>query len=439
MQNNLRLAILMEMLEEVSRATEPEQAVQSYASRIGKVRPVEAVIAVSLRNLPPGFYKVTRKLLAEAPGQAPRHLITNPWKNWNQIPAHTGGFLGEIVATPIPRLIHDLYVRNDPVLGDSIADMGSCVAIPVFDGGKVLNWTLQFRRDAQGFTQEELETNLLTGNLFGAMTRNLVALEQIGRLNEKLNQQFEEVARVQQSLLPSTVPIVPGVEFAASYLTSTQAGGDYYDFFDLGDGLVGIVVADVSGHGAGAATVMAMLHAILHSYPETNKNPAAVMKFVNQRLLAAQIDNSFVTAIFAVYDPKTRELVLARAGHPLPRVREADGRVWSLNGEAGLPLGILEEYEIENHRITLRPGQSVVLYTDGLTEAFGPPPRRDMFGVDGLDAAIRAAGAGAEPGEQGWSARILESVQEAVLRHTRRKDREDDQTLVVMSVTGLDA
>jgi sigma-B regulation protein RsbU (phosphoserine phosphatase) len=426
-QQSVRLAILMEMLEEVSRATEPEQAVQAYARRIGRLRPVDAVLSVSVRNMPEGQYKITRRSVSEGSDRVFKHQIVDPWKNWGKLPTFSGGFLGEIIRTPEPRLIHDLDVGDDPVIGEFLSDMGCCLALPLLDGGKALNWAFQFRRDPRGFSMEDLEQNLLTANIFGAVTRNLVSLDQINRLNDRLRQQFEEVARVQQSLLPRQLPSVVGVRFATSYLTSEQAGGDYYDFFQLPGGRLGIVIADVSGHGPGAATVMAMLHAMIHAFPgdPATADPAEIMRFANRQLVNAGMDGSFATAFVGLYEPMQRTLIYTNAGHPAPRVREsASGRVRSLAGESTLPLGITEQMEFPTNRVALQPGQTVVLFTDGVTEVFND--QREMFGLDGLDAAI------AQSSDDPESA--IDAIHGALHAFNGRMSRDDDQTLVVMRV-----
>lgn len=423
----MRLAILMEMLEEVSRATEPEQAVQAYARRIGRLRPVDAVLSLSVRNLPEGQYKITRRFVPGGPDGSPQHRIVDPWKNWNRLPTLTGGFLGEIIRSPDPRMILDLNLDADPVIGEMVAGMGSCLALPLLDGGKALNWNFQFRRDPKGYTLEDLEQNLLTANIFGAMTRNLVSLAEINKLNDRLRQQFDEVARVQQSLLPRELPNLPGVAFATSYLTSEQAGGDYYDFFPLPDGRLGIVIADVSGHGPGAATVMAMLHAMIHAFPgdARNSSPADVLRFANRQLVGSRMDGSFVTAFLGLFDPATHELIHANAGHPAPRIREdGSGRVAALRGDTTLPLGITEQMEIPTNRTVLRPGQTLVLFTDGVTEVFND--QREMFGLSGLDAAI----ADSAPGPQ----RIVDAIHARLYRFNQRMSRDDDQTIVVMRI-----
>ncbi len=413
------------MLEEVSRATEPEQAVQAYAARIGKLRPVDGMVSASVRNMPAGQFKITRRGRAVEPGGPFKHKIVDPWKNWSRLRTYTGGFLGELIAAEEPRLLTNIDLSGDAVLAEDFADMHSCLALPIFDGGRVLNWSFQFKRDPEGFTEKDLEEQLLQVNMFGSMTKNLVSLDQIRKLNDRLNAQFEEVARVQQALLPKANPHIPGLVFATSYLTSEQAGGDYYDFFELPGGKWGILIADVAGHGPGAATVMAMLHAILHAHPGIGEGPAAVLEYANERLFAAEMEQSFVTAIFVVYDPATRVLCYARAGHPPLRLKDTrTGEVSVLDGDGGVPLGILEHEGLVQHRVRLEVGQTVVLYTDGITEAFNAS--RQMFGTEGLDAALTRC-----TGEPDC---VVDSVHRALFEHTGSRTRDDDQTLVVFKV-----
>jgi phosphoserine phosphatase RsbU/P len=432
-RQSLRVAILMEMLEEVSRAGDPQQAVLAFGSKIRKLRPMDLFLSVSVRGLPKGSYKITRRFEAEGEGDASPG--TGPWREWDAIPTCSGGFLGEIVNSPEPVLMHELRVTGDAVLGDEIAAMGSCLAVPIFDGGQVRSWNVGFRRDPEGFTAVDLEENLLSGNLFGAMTRNLLSIREIRSLNDKLARQFEEVAEIQRRLLPERLPEVRGATLAASYLTSEQAGGDYYDFFETGGGRVGVLVADVAGHGPAAATVMAMLHAILHCAPGLGTlEPAALLTYASNRLSASRMDGTFVTAVFAVFDPRTRELAYASAGHPAPRIVSKDGRVAAASeGTAGPPMGISPEFSCRTGVSKLRPGDAVVLFTDGVSEAFDAGGKREMFGLSGLDAALTAAAA--KGGGAGLDAdELVDAVHRAVYAHTGRLSRDDDQTVVVLAV-----
>ena len=430
--NDPRIAILVEAMREVSRETEPTEVLYVFASRLHKIRPVELFVSVSTRGLGPGEYKITRMFrTAEMyEGDAP-HDQANPWRDWDSLPTHRGGFIGDIIERGDPQLYHDLSITGDPALGDEVSDMGSAIAIPLFDGGEALNWTVQFLCEPDGFTLEHVEQALLTANLFGNATRNLVALKQVRELHRQLEQQFEDVARVQQMLLPKRLPRIPGLTIATSYLTSEHAGGDYYDFFEFPDGRWGILIADVSGHGAGAATVMAMLHAILHGYRGPETSPAAVLAYANDRLMAAELEGMFVTAFFAVYDPRTGMLDYSRSGHNPPRLKSGDaGDVRSLEDAATVPLGLFREYDAVSATVRLRPGDTVVLYTDGITEAFGPggAADHDMFGVERLDAALVQC--------SGEPECVVDSVHGALYEHTRSLDRDDDQTLVAIRYLG---
>lgn len=424
-----RLAITLEMLQAVSRQTDPNEASLTFGSRYWKLHPHDYYMSASVRGLGPGEYKITRsvpiEVLRNPASMPPGTPGPNPWRDWATNPVRTGGWLGEVIARGTPQLFGDLDLSGDPVIGDRVGEMRSAIAVPLFDGGEPLNWSLNFRRRPKAYTEEDLQQALLVSNLFGSMTRNLVSLAQVKELNDRLRAQFEEVARVQQSLLPRQHPQIRGLKIATSYLPSDIAGGDYYDFFPLPDGRLGVLIADASGHGVGAATVMAMLHAILHSYPELHKGPGPVMKWANDRLLDAGMEGAFVTALFAIYDPATRTLTYSRAGHPLPRVKDGrTGQVRPLDGAASLPLGLMP-IEPEEATARLNVGDTVILYTDGITEAFGKGTRR-MFGIDGLDAALERC--------SGDPDCAVDSIHTALHEHTASLTRADDQTLVVLRI-----
>lgn len=427
--SSLRIAVLMEMLEEVSRARDPEAAFRAYAKRIQRVRPIDAYALISTTGLPPGHYKVTRWFRSEKLG-GPGLSSTNPWRDYDLLPTHTGGFAASIIARRDPQLYQDLRPAADPALGDLLLGMGSCMCVPVFDAGRISAWSLMFRADPRGYTPADLEDDLLIGNLLGAMTQNLTSLEHISALNAAMRAQVEAVARVQRALLPAAPPAVPGLAFASSYLPSghgpgdTGAAGDYFDYFDLTPTRVGVLIADVSGHGPAAATVMAMLHAALHARPEVVVSPALALRFANTRLAASALDGIHATALLAVIDSQDRTITLSRAGHPLPRLRRADGRVEDI-GDAGVaPLGILaENYHPTESTATLSPGDTILLYTDGITEA--KSPTGEQFGLERLDHTLKHADPSA----------LMPTIRAAIAQHTENALREDDQTLVAISLT----
>ncbi len=427
-----RIGLLLETMRRVSEAREPNEAVHAFGTGMNRLRePVDLLLAISVRGLEPGQYKITRVIHSRDFDE--RHPtardLPNPWRDWADIPVRTGGFIGGMIAEGSPRLIHDIDLSADPEIAELAGSMRSVMAVPAFDSGEALNWQVHFRERAHGFTEEDLERTLLTGNLFGSMTRNLVAIKEIETLHERLRIQFEQIANIQRALLPRKSPHIPGLSIATSYLTSDLAGGDYYDFFELSDGRWAVLIADVAGHGAGAATVMAMLHAVLHAYPDMRSGPANVMAYANDRLLHAQMQSSFVTAIFGVYDPKERSFTYARAGHPEPRVKDTrTGVVRTLDGPATFPLGIVPEFPVEEARCVLEPGETIVLYTDGITEAFNSDG--EMFSETGLDAALTIC--------SGEPDCVVDTVHSALYKHTGERTRADDQTLVVLRVLDED-
>lgn len=414
------LTVLAEMLRDVSQVRDPVSLLNRFGRHFWKVRAVDLMVTLSRRGLPDGHYKITRSV---RPAQLTGEPTHNPWRDWPSLPAHRGGFLGEVIANPVPQLIHDLDVRDDPVLGSALAEMGSCMASPLFDEGQAMNWNLYFHREPRFYTPDYLADHFLTTNLVGTATRNLLAVNRADELNRRLTAQLEAVARVQQALLPTRLPSIPGLKIATSYLTSDEAGGDYYDFFALPGGRWGVLIADVSGHGAAAATVMAMLHAILHGYQGPDYAPDAVMAYANRRLASSRIDGTFVTAFFGVYDPETGRVTYARAGHNPPRLKRGDtGEVVAVDDAPGLPLGITDDYSVHTSEVVLRHLDTLVLYTDGVTEAFNAA--REQFGIAGLDESLH--------GCSGDPDCVVDSVHKALYKHTGSLSRDDDQTIVAL-------
>jgi len=431
-----RIAILDEILLDVSRQTSPSGVFGAFSSQFWRVRGgTDYFVSASTRGLQPGEYKLTRQYaISTIKDLHQQGKITdfsrwledqNPWQQWPLLPVYSSGILAELIATGRPGVLNNLDLSSDPVLRDIIPEMRSVIATPLYDEGKPINWAFHFALRPDAFQIDDLLNTMLTGNLFGTATRNLLAVGRAKKLNEELNRQFDEIARIQRSLLPERNPSLPGASIATSYMTSAHAGGDYYDFFDLGDNRWGILIADVSGHGAGAATVMAMLHAILHAFPFKEKGPAAVLSHANERLMNARIEATFVTAIFAVFDATTRSFTFARAGHPEPRLKDlSTGAVIVLEGAAGLPLGVLPDYNIEERTVTLRPGQTLVLYTDGITEA--RTASGEMFGYERLDEALEPCSGAADC--------IIDTIHRSLYEFTGMRTRDDDQTIVAIQI-----
>lgn len=238
---------------------------------------------------------------------------------------------------------------------------------------------------------------------------------------ERMQREVELAAAVQRSLLPAAPPELPGIALAGRCSPAANVGGDYYDFL-AGDGGVSLLIADVSGHSIGAALMMAMARSIFRREIAEGKPPADVLAAVNESLFQDLVASElFITAFCARYEPATRELSYANAGHNLPLLRRAAGGLEELDAD-GAALGILEDVVFEARRTALAPGDVLVLYTDGVVEA--RTSDGDAFGEERLGALVEAAAQG--PG------RLADDVYAAVRAHTGNVPQQDDVTLVVL-------
>ncbi|MBM4441358.1 MAG: SpoIIE family protein phosphatase [Candidatus Rokubacteria bacterium] len=241
------------------------------------------------------------------------------------------------------------------------------------------------------------------------------------RRSERLRSELEVARRLQISLLPAAAPDVPGLTLVGTCQPSGQVGGDYFDYFALPNGRLGLVVADVSGHGVSSAIVMAGLRSTLHAEVRGEFSPAHALARANE-LLARDFasTNMFVSVFLAIYDPATGAIAYSNAGHPPPFLVHG-GHVAPLDG-AGLIIGVMPDATYEDGRAQLPPGGALVLYTDGITEAHKTGGA--LFGEPALRALVRErAGGGAEA----LHAAILAGVRE----HLGGEGADDDITLVV--------
>ena len=394
LSDNPRVQILMEMVSDLSRATDPQDVLRSFADGLIRLNGPRGYVSLSTRGLQPGEYKITRLFTDDM--ELALHA-SDPWKNWNSIPVHREGLFGEIVRSAQPQLVHHLFLRNDPAVGDMLSRYGSMMAIPLFENGQAINWAITFREGAEAFTMEELEESILRSNLAGATVRNVMITKQLREANEHIRSEVQQIARIQRSMLPQSLPQIPGLSIATSYETYDVAGGDLYDFTVLPpspdepsrfDGWLAMVVADAAGHGPGSAVLAAMLNTLLYAYPRRGAGPGAVFEFANRHLHSKRIEGSFVTAFLAMYNPSDHTLIYSRAGHNPPLIKNAGagGPVVRLDDIGNMPLGIISDATYDDGLRKLLPGQTLVMYTDGITEAMNS--KREMFGLEGIERAL---------------------------------------------------
>lgn len=430
LSNEMMLSPMVGMLRELTRADASREALTQFVVRYGRHRPVEHFVSVVPVPETPGSFKLIYDLPTEEmalPTFKPRLDFRR--SELEALPVRSGGLLSTLILDARPKLAMDLNLSDDPHLSAKAQGYYSCMALPVFRGEDVEEWIFGFSTRREGHATRDVVQGLLLANMLGVANRQVDTVREISRLNAQMRDQIDQIARLQQALLPDRIPGVPGLEIATSYLASDQAGGDYYDFFELPGQRLGIMIADVSGHGAAAATVMAMLHAIVHCYePSGEFRPDAALAFANRRLVAGGLDGQFVTAFLGVLDAVSGRLEYSNAGHPPPLVKRARTGVTDVvRGDGALPLAVVDEIDPPLEVIQLEPQDTLVLYTDGITEAFDS--NREMFGVEGLlESVVDCSGA---------PDCAVDHVHKGLFRHRGAFTRDDDQTLVAVRFHGV--
>jgi predicted ester cyclase len=210
------------------------------------------------------------------------------------------------------------------------------------------------------------------------------AFEQEMRMRERIEQELRIARLIQQTLLPRTLPELPGYDLAAYYQPAKEVGGDFYDFLELEDGRLGLLVGDVTDKGVPAALVMATTRSILRATAQRLFSPGEVLRLANDALVTDIPPNMFITCLYAILDLESGQLVYANAGHDLP-YRRHNGDAEELRAR-GMPLGLMPGMQYEEKEIVLEVGESILFYSDGIVEAHDPGG--GMFGFPKLRALV---------------------------------------------------
>jgi serine phosphatase RsbU (regulator of sigma subunit) len=246
-------------------------------------------------------------------------------------------------------------------------------------------------------------------------------LKQQAHARERIEQELHVARRIQQASLPEAVPTLEGWEISPSYRPAREVGGDFYDFLELEDGRLGLVVGDATGKGVPAALVMSTTCGMLRAVTQaSNYSPGEVLSRVNEALFARIPANMFVTCFYGVLDPRTGSFDYANAGHDLPYVRRG-GDADELMAR-GMPLGLMPGMSYEEKEINLKAGDEALFYSDGVVEAHNP--EGEMFGFPRLRALVA---------EHAEGVPFVDFLMDELYAFTgERWEQEDDITLVTL-------
>jgi serine phosphatase RsbU (regulator of sigma subunit)/predicted ester cyclase len=246
-------------------------------------------------------------------------------------------------------------------------------------------------------------------------------LEQEIRERERIEQELRVARTIQQASLPKEVPTLEGWQISPFYRPAREVGGDFYDILELKDGRLGLVVGDATGKGVPAALVMASARSMLRAVAQASDySPGDVLRRVNDSLVIDIPPNMFVTCFYAILEPERGHLVYANAGHDLPYLWHS-GEAEELRAR-GMPLGLMPGMSYQEGEVSLREGNCVLFYSDGLVEAHDP--KGEMFGFPRLRARV------AEHGEERSLGDFL--LEELYSFVGKGWEQEDDITLLTL-------
>ncbi len=336
--------------------------------------------------------------------------------------APTDPLLAYLAAAPGPVDLPSLDLDSQAVR--DLRAAGVVLVVPLVSQGELIG-TLNLgpRLSEQEYSSDDrrLLTSLAAQAAPAVRVAQLVQ-EQAAELRqrERYEQEMSVATLIQQQFLPRELPKLTDWQIAAFYGPARAVGGDFYDFIELPDGRLAIVEGDVTDKGVPAALVMARTHSILRGEAARLVSPAKVLARANELLVAEMPERMFVTCLYVVLDPSTGHVVYANAGHNLPYVRTAEGVVEFR--ATGLPLGLMPDVVYEEYEGVIGPGDSVLIYSDGIVEAHDPTG--DMYGFPRLREAMSSVKAGNE---------LLDDLLERLHAFTGRGwEQEDDITMVTL-------
>jgi PAS domain S-box-containing protein len=243
--------------------------------------------------------------------------------------------------------------------------------------------------------------------------------------NRKISVELDMAGKLQRSLLPKRYPEREGFHFSSKYLPSNRVGGDFFDIIELRDGNIGIVIADVSGHGPAAALLTTMFKMSFQMYAQELTSPSDVLGKLNREFCRLITTGEYITAFYLVLNPSEKKIIYAKAGHPYPMLYRRNTKTHKLLDADGFFIGMFEEAVFENMEIFLNYGDRLLLYTDGVIEARNPAG--GSFEMSHVQRIL------AECDDLSGDA-LVDAIYRELLQFTQGDHFEDDLCMVLVSI-----
>ncbi|HMF55542.1 MAG TPA: GAF domain-containing SpoIIE family protein phosphatase [Pyrinomonadaceae bacterium] len=410
-----KLRMLLDITKKISRSLDMQEVLNQVMDTLGSLVPYDAA----------GIYvvKCDKTVAAEAAdccvlqAEAVRGYDIEEMKNLRLKIGE--GFLGQVALTREP--IISLDVLKDSRYFNARPETRSEMVAPIISNEEVIGVFDLESDQLNAYNQDDLEVLMLLASQVAIIIEKVMLHEQMMQ-KRRLEAQLEVARQVQLELLPAADPNLDGFDISAYNFSTEEVSGDYYDWVRIYEDQIGLVIADVSGKGVPAALLMAFLRASIRAATHIGYAPHISMSKVNYLLWESIERNQFVTAFYGVLDASNKTLAYANAGHNPPLMMDAAGEARFIE-RGGLPLGMFKDTRYYEYYLAIEPGETLVLYTDGVTEAVNSTG--EEYGRERLAEAVRK-------GRHLKARDLIDFIHRDMLEWTEGRGAGDDITFFVI-------
>jgi serine phosphatase RsbU (regulator of sigma subunit) len=321
-----------------------------------------------------------------------------------------------------------LYEKDREACKSTFMSLGSTIIVPLVHKDRLIGLiSLGNKKSGKFYRREDVNLLKTLADQGAAAIENARLLDEVIE-KERMEEELAIARELQMSMLPSTCPEIERFEIAAYSMPAREVGGDFYDFIDMGDGSLGLVIGDVTGKSVSGALVMAASRGIFRMLSEQQLSVSEIMIRANRRTKKDGKSGMFVALLFAAIDAKECVVTLSSAGQTQPIHFSAETGTASLVETQGdnFPLGILEDVDYEETRLQLTSGDRIVFYTDGIVEAMNP--QQEIYGFERLLATVEGASLITADA-------LLKKIMDDVNMFVNGAAQHDDLTVIIVGVT----
>jgi len=411
------LSILNDLSRVISSTMDPQEVMETIVKRS-----VKAI----------GAEQGAITLVEESSGSPMKTLIRASDTSKSQMKFHIDqNILGWMIIHKKPLMSNDVTKDENFKMFkmSSTTSIRSLLCVPLLVKNRLIGLlTLFNKKEEREFTEDDQRLLAIIATQSAQVLESVRLYEQ-EQAKLAMDRELSAAREIQRSLLPQTIPALPGVDIAARTIPAREVGGDYYDFIPLGNNSVEMVLADVSGKGLGAALLAAMGKGVLYAELTKKQSPKEVMTETNRIIRRNMQRRSFITLLIGLLDTARRTLTVCCAGHCPPIMYKSERSSAEWLPVRGPALNFMEEIRYEECNLTLDPGDVYLFFSDGITEAANA--KGEFFGEERLKTVV-------EHSHEQAANEILNSILAAVDLFSSGAKQSDDRTIVVVKVQGLE-